>query len=57
MSEEDVKRTGRIVRVSIGGVSAERTYGSTSGAKRAYLKLMFSKKARLQFFRPPRLDS
>lgn len=56
MAEEDVKRDGKVVRVTVGGVSAERTYSSTSAAKQAYLRLMFSKKARTEFFRPPRRD-
>lgn len=58
VSEEDVKRTGKMVRVTLGGVSAERTYATVAHAKRAYLTLMFSKKARLRFFRPtPRRDN
>lgn len=56
MAVEDVKRNGRSVTVEIDAVSRTKVYSSTFAAKRSYLKLMFSKKAREQFVRRPRRE-
>lgn len=51
MAEEDVKRDGKTVKVSIDGISVERTYNSSTKAKAVYLDLMFSSQARQRFVR------
>lgn len=50
MQDESVKREGRLVTVTIGGVSCTRSYSRESGAKAAEYRLLMSKRARENFF-------
>lgn len=54
MTEEKVERRGRIVKVTLGGISCEKLYSRDWHAKQAEYRLLMSKKAREDFFRPKR---
>jgi len=54
MLDEEVKREGRIIRVRIGGVSAEKSFRTEKYARVVERRLLISKGARERFFRPER---
>lgn len=51
MEFESVKREGRLVTVTMGGVSCTRSYTRETHARRAEHALLMSRKARVNFFR------